>query len=122
MKSCLVQIIPTYKSGGSAVRTRQLPPRPRNSGAFFMQFKVYILYSKLKDRYYIGHSGDDLTQRLRKHNSNHKGFTGGVGDWIIVFTENYISKSDAYKRELEIKSWKSRKRVEKLIGSDHPDL
>jgi len=87
-----------------------------------MQFKVYILYSKLKDRYYIGHSGDDLTQRLRKHNSNHKGFTGGVGDWIIVFTENYISKSDAYKRELEIKSWKSRKRVEKLIGSDHPDL
>ena len=89
---------------------------------FFMQFKVYILYSRMKDRYYIGHSGDDLTERLRKHNSNHKGFTGGVGDWSIVFTEDYTSKSDAYKRELEIKSWKSRKRIEKLIGSEHPDL
>ena len=105
--------------GGSNPST---PTKASQKRGFFMQFKVYILYSRLKDRYYIGHSGDDLIERLRKHNSDHKGFTGGVGDWIIVFTENYISKSDAYKRELEIKSWKSRKRVEKLIGSDHPDL
>jgi putative endonuclease len=87
-----------------------------------MQFKVYILYSLFKDRYYIGHTGEELTERIRKHNSNHKGFTGGVGDWIIVYTEIYDSKADAYKRELEIKKWKSRKRIEKLIGSDHPDL
>jgi putative endonuclease len=87
-----------------------------------MQFKVYILYSKIKDKYYIGHTGDDLTERLRKHNSNHKGFTGGTGDWIIVFIENNISKSEAYKRELEIKNWKSRKMIEKIIGSDHPYL
>ena len=87
-----------------------------------MPFHVYILFSGLKDKYYVGYTSDSLLERWRRHNSNHKGFTGGVGDWIIVFTENYISKSDAYKRELEIKSWKSRKRVEKLIGSDHPDL
>ena len=87
-----------------------------------MHFKVYILYSAFKDRYYIGHTGEELAERLRKHNSNHKGFTGGIGDWVIIYTENYNSKSDAYKRELELKNWKSRKRIEKLIGSDHPDL
>jgi len=87
-----------------------------------MNFKLYILYSILKDKYYIGHTGEELSERLRKHNTNHKGFTGGVGDWVITYKEVYGSKSDAYKRELEIKNWKSRKRIEKLIGSKHPDL
>ena len=32
----------------------------------------------------FGYSGDELQERIRKHNSNHKGFTGGTGDWIIV--------------------------------------
>jgi len=45
-----------------------------------------------------------------------------VEDWAIVYSEDYNSKSDAYKRELEIKNWKSRKKIEKLIGSEHPDL
>ena len=85
-----------------------------------MHFKLYIIYSRLKDRYYIGHTGEELTERLRKHNSNHKGFTGGAGDWIIVHTENHNSKAEVYNRELEIKNWKSRKRIEKLIRSAHP--
>ncbi|MBO9204550.1 MULTISPECIES: GIY-YIG nuclease family protein [Niastella] len=42
------------------------------------------VFSSTLDRYYIGHTGDDLSGRLRRHNSNHKGFTGNVGDWIIV--------------------------------------
>ena len=53
-----------------------------------MPFNVYILYSSIRDRYYIGHSGDDLQERLRKHNSNHKGFSGKVGDWTIVYTDD----------------------------------
>jgi putative endonuclease len=85
----------------------------------FMDFHVYILYSITKDRYYIGHTGDDLSKRLRKHNSNHKGFTGGVGDWQIVHAEKFDSKSLAYQRELQIKGWKSRKKIELLIGSSH---
>ena len=74
-----------------------------------MTYTVYILYSANKDRYYVGHSGDDLNERLRKHNTNHKGFTGKIGDWRIVYTEIYETKSDSYMRELEIKKWKSRK-------------
>ena len=76
---------------------------------------VYILYSINKDRYYIGFTGDEIQERLRKHNSNHKGFSGKVGDWTIVYTETYPTKTAAYQREREIKAWKSRKKIELLI-------
>lgn len=76
---------------------------------------TYILFSPTKNRYYIGSTGDELTERLRRHNSNHQGFTGGVGDWIIVFQEQFISKPQAQARERQIKGWKSRKMIEKLI-------
>ena len=74
----------------------------------FMAF-LYILYSPSADTYYIGHTEDSHDQRLRRHNSNHKGFTGKNPDWQIAYSEEYPSKSEAYKREREIKAWKSRK-------------
>ena len=71
------------------------------------------------DRYYIGHTGDDLQERLRKHNSNHKGFTGKVGDWVIVYIKMYPTKADAYQSEREIKAWKSRKKIAQLIAGQN---
>ena len=78
-------------------------------------FFTYILHSKAKNKFYVGHTGDQLDERLRKHNSNHKGFTGGAGDWEIIYKEEFKSKTEAYSREREIKSWKSRKRIEELV-------
>ena len=88
-----------------------------------MTFYTYIIFSPIKNKYYIGHTGDNLDERIRKHNSDHKGFTGGIGDWELKYSEKYDTKSDALRREKEIKRWKSRKLVEKLIlaGSVHPD-
>ena len=82
----------------------------------------YILYSASRNQYYIGHTADNIKVRLRKHNSNHNGFTGKVADWQIVYQEIYDSKKEAFRREREVKKWKSRKLLEKLIGSEHPDL
>jgi putative endonuclease len=79
----------------------------------------YILYSPSADSYYIGFTGDDPAQRLRRHNTNHKGFTGKKNDWAIVYTEPYTTKEEAYKREREVKKWKSRKLLLQLIGSKH---
>ncbi|MFT3679284.1 MAG: GIY-YIG nuclease family protein [Ferruginibacter sp.] len=81
-----------------------------------MIYTVYILHSNIKDRYYIGYTGEDIIERVRKHNTNHKGFTGGTGDWIVVYQEIYFIKSEAIKREREIKNWKSRKAIVSLIG------
>ena len=82
-----------------------------------LEFYLYILYSKLLNKYYVGYTGDKLEERLRKHNSNHKGFTSRASDWEIVFTEQIGSKEEAYARERQIKKWKSRKMIEVLIQS-----
>jgi putative endonuclease len=58
-------------------------------------YTTYILYSSQKDKYYVGFTGDEINERLRKHNSNHKGFTGRSGDWKIVYTEIFLEKSEA---------------------------
>ncbi|MEW7307474.1 GIY-YIG nuclease family protein, partial [Elizabethkingia anophelis] len=59
----------------------------------------------------------ELNERLRKHLSNHKGFTSRAKDWMIVYYEAFNDKSSAYKREREIKAWKSKKKIEQLIKS-----
>ena len=81
-----------------------------------IMYYCYILYSKVLDKYYIGHTSD-LESRLKKHLTNHKGFTGIVSDWQIVYFETFENKSEAYARERAIKKRKSRKYIEKLISS-----
>ena len=80
-------------------------------------FYTYILYSPSKNRYYIG-STSQLQERIKKHNSNHHGFTGGIGDWELRWCEEYPSKEEAGKRERQIKSRKSRILIDKLIKGD----
>ena len=81
-----------------------------------MKFYVYILYSASRDKFYVGYTSD-LIERLKKHNSKHKGFTGSETDWKIIYTETFDTKAEAIKRERQIKSWKSRIKMEKLINS-----
>ena len=76
-----------------------------------MSFFFYVLYSQTRDRYYIGHTGDDLQERLRRHNSNHRGFTGKTGDWQIVYTEIFPTKETAFRRERETKAGKAEKKL-----------
>ena len=75
---------------------------------------TYILYSDLADPFYVGYTAT-LETRLLKHNSKHKGFTSAVSDWRIVYSEQFETKAEAMSREKEMKSWKSRKLIEKLV-------
>jgi len=59
------------------------------------EYYFYILHSKILDKFYIGYTSN-LEERLYKHNSNHKGFTGKVNDWEIVYKEFYPTKELAY--------------------------
>ena len=77
----------------------------------------YILFSESNNKYYVGHTGDSLEERLRRHNSNHKGYTGGSGDWALKYKEAFDTKEEAYAREREIKAWKSSKRIAQLVQS-----
>ena len=79
-----------------------------------MKYYLYILYSTSLDRFYVGYSSD-VELRIRKHMSKHKGYTSRAKDWKLVYQESYESKSEAYGRERELKSWKSRKKLEELV-------
>jgi putative endonuclease len=75
---------------------------------------VYILYSVKLDQYYIG-SVQDVSERLKKHLANHKGFRGKVKDWQVKLIEEFGTKTEAMTREAQLKRWKNRARIEALI-------
>ncbi|WP_162341541.1 GIY-YIG nuclease family protein [Cyclobacterium salsum] len=80
-----------------------------------MRCHFYILFSDFRNRFYLGHTCDDLPERIRKHNSNHKGFTGTVPDWKLVYAEEFDTKEEAFARETQVKKWKSRIKIQELI-------
>ena len=81
-----------------------------------MSFSVYILYSKKLDKHYIGCTSD-LKKRVGEHNSGISTFTSKASDWELKHSEQFESREEAMKREKEIKSKKSRKYIEWLIGT-----
>ena len=77
-------------------------------------FYLYILYSANLDSYYVGATAD-VAERLKRHLSNHHGYTAKAKDWEIVYTATFESKTEALAREKMIKSWKSKILIKKLI-------
>ncbi|MAY22337.1 MAG: excinuclease ABC subunit C [Flavobacteriaceae bacterium] len=80
-----------------------------------MHFFVYILFSKALNKYYIG-ATSDVSRRLEEHLWSHKGFTSKAKDWVLVYKERFEKKEEAYARERQIKKWKSRAMIEKLVS------
>lgn len=79
-----------------------------------MPFTVYILYSAVLDQYYIGQT-EDMKDRLFRHTNSGSKSTKKANDWELLYTESFQTRSEAVKREMEIKSKKSRKYTEWLI-------
>ena len=83
-------------------------------GKSVIMYYVYIIRSKTTERYYIG-STSDLIQRLRHHNSGANRSTKNKGPWVIVYSEKFNSKKDAWFRERQIKKYKGGEAFKKLI-------
>jgi putative endonuclease len=78
---------------------------------------VYILKSIVKNRFYIGCT-KDLEKRLKGHNSGNTISTKAYKPWKIVYTEKFKTEEEAYKREKEIKSFKSGLKFKELQKSE----
>ncbi|MBS1613576.1 MAG: GIY-YIG nuclease family protein [Bacteroidetes bacterium] len=77
-----------------------------------MGYTVYILYSELKDRYYVGQT-ENLEKRIAEHNLRKN---LGANDWKLVYMEEYDTRSMAMFRESEIKSKKRRAYMQALVA------
>lgn len=76
---------------------------------------VYILQS-LKDlSYYVGQC-EDLDHRMSKHSDGQSKYTSGKRPLLLRYFEIYNSRTEALKREHQIKKMKSRKYIESLIA------
>ena len=78
-------------------------------------FYIYILYSKIVDKYYVGQTAN-LEERMISHTSGISKYTSISKDWILVYSESFETRSQAIIRESEIKKKKSRKYIEWLMS------
>jgi len=79
-------------------------------------FWVYILQNA-KGRFYTVHS-DDLINCVANHNRGDKTlgeFTRKNGPWVLAWSEQNAERSSAMRREHQIKSWKSAKRIQTIL-------
>jgi putative endonuclease len=79
-------------------------------------FHVYILKSETTGRYYVGHS-ENLVKRIFEHNNNRTFSIKNRGPWKLFHAEDFATRSEAARREREIKSMKSRAFIEAMAGA-----
>jgi putative endonuclease len=80
-------------------------------------YTVYVLFSKLHHKIYIGYTAD-LNQRLIAHNHpNNRAYTKRFQPWIVAYSEIAHSKTEALRREKQLKSAKGRAFIWNLINN-----
>ncbi len=79
-------------------------------------YYAYILKSEKTGKYYVG-SCEDLVERLRRHNSGRNKSTKPGAPWMLVYSEMFLTRQDAYRREFQIKSFKGGEAFKKLVAS-----
>lgn len=83
----------------------------------------YILFSKTLDRFYVGSTELLPAQRLAYHLDKiygEKKYTAKVKDWVVYFSIECESKSQALKIEKHIKNMKSRTYIQNI--AKFPDI
>jgi len=80
---------------------------------------VYILQSTTKKKYYVGHT-QNVQVRLDRHNKGYVRSTKGGIPWKVVYTENFETKAQASRREMQIKSYKGGNAFHTLLSNNTP--
>lgn len=79
---------------------------------------IYAIYNQQSDKIYIGQT-EDLKARLNQHNNHEFGNTYTSrfpGEWVLIHKESQATRSEAIKREKQLKSFRGREFVKSLIN------
>ena len=77
-------------------------------------WQVYVLRSVVNGRFYTG-STNDLARRLEEHNSGHSKYTRSTRPFELIYKETYLTRLEARRRELFLKTGKGRQLLNNLI-------
>jgi predicted GIY-YIG superfamily endonuclease len=84
-----------------------------------MAYFVYTLQSLTDGTYYVG-STLNVNSRRERHNPGRSQYTKSKRPWQLVRFEEFSNKSDALKRENQIKRPKSKRFIQSFIKtSEH---
>ncbi len=75
---------------------------------------VYILQSEKDGSYYVGQT-NDLDIRVSKHNEGFSNYTSTKRPLKLVYFEMSLTRSEAVRRESQIKKQKSRVYINQLV-------
>ena len=85
-----------------------------------MSYHLYVLQRSSTGRFYVGHTRD-LANRLQEHRDGRVSSTRGRGPWELFYTEEFSSRSEASRRERQIKQLKSHAHIEELARASRSD-
>lgn len=84
-------------------------------------YYVYILYSPVVDRYFVGRTSQ-LEKQIERHNSGKNSHTKTGLPWKLVCKMSFDSEQRSKKREQEIKSSGSREELTGWIRSEENEV
>ena len=79
-----------------------------------MSYYAYVLHSKKFNKLYKGYC-QDLSKRLKQHNSGYTKSTRPFTPWEIIYFEQFETRNEALKREKYFKSAAGRRFLKKTI-------
>lgn len=87
-----------------------------------LRYWVYVMTNYLRSVLYIGMT-NDLAYRVTQHASlaDPACFTARYQCVYLLYFEEFVSRSDAIRREKELKGWSRQKKMA-LISETNPDL
>jgi len=78
-----------------------------------MSFYVYIIYSELHDKYYIGYT-HNVSDRIKRHNDGSEKFTSPYRPWLLKCVIEKSTRSEAMILEKKLKNL-NREKLTKFI-------
>lgn len=86
-----------------------------------IMYYVYMLYSAVVDRYYVGQTSN-LEDRLKRHNQGRSKYTKSGIPWNLVYKESFETRSESMKREIKLKQSKSREHLVREINTERNEI
>ncbi len=80
-------------------------------------YYVYIIKSGKTGKIYTG-STEDLRKRISEHNMGKVVSTKASCPWKIIYYEAFVSKNDARREEIFLKTGKGRERITWLLKKE----
>jgi predicted GIY-YIG superfamily endonuclease len=77
---------------------------------------VYILKSRESGKRYVGMS-QDVNNRIAEHNSGKSKFTSGHKPWELIYSEPYLTSTEARVREKYFKTSAGKRWLEKKLSA-----